>query len=227
MNVQLLTSKLLRTLREDGVQTTCRRAMAHISRRRTAEEPADEFDRLHGTDTGGREPLWKLSIGSPNARFGERYEATTAEELTAALDFLSEDLRNFTFIDLGCGKGRTLLVASERGFKRVIGVEFARELADTAARNLERRQAVNAIVLHADAGDFDFPDDDLVLYMYNPFSEVVVHQMLSRLRASAAKKRYVIYKAPRCADVLDASGFLQRHGQPAAAPHMEVWRGHA
>jgi SAM-dependent methyltransferase len=223
LNVQLLTAKLVRTFREDGMLEACRRAVAHLGRRRSVED----FDRMHGTDTGGLEPLWKLSIRSPNARFGERYEATHERELTAALDFLGEDLRSFVFIDLGCGKGRTLLVASSMGFERVIGVEFARELAEIAQRNLNRVQARNAMVLHADAADFEFPDGNVVLYLYNPFSEEIVQKVLGRLRASGPGKRYVVYKTPRCAHLLDASGFLDRFGRPPAAPHMEIWRGRA
>lgn len=111
MNVQLLTAKLIRTFREDGIQATCPRVIAHLGRQGSVED----LDRKHGTDTGGLEPLWKLSIRSPNARFGERYQATGEEELVAALTFLGEDLHDFTLIDLGCGKGRTLLVALTNG----------------------------------------------------------------------------------------------------------------
>jgi SAM-dependent methyltransferase len=221
MNVQLLTRKLMRTLRDDGVAAACRRVVAHLGQRPVVAD----FDRRHGTDTGGLEPLWKLSIGSPNARYGERYEATDEHELVAALEFLGEDLRGFTFIDLGCGKGRTLLVAARMGFAQVIGVEFARELAEIATGNLHRLQAANASVLHADAADFVFPHGNLVLYLYNPFSEQVLQQVMSRLRAADAGRRYVIYKRPRCAAVLDTSDFLERHGHPPTAAQMEIWRG--
>ena len=221
MNVQLLTRKLMRTLRDDGVAAACRRVVAHLGQ---PPEVAD-FDRRHGTDTGGLEPLWKLSIGSPNARYGERYEATDEHELVAALEFLGEDLRGFTFIDLGCGKGRTLLVAARMGFAQVIGVEFARELAEIATGNLRQLQAANAVVLHADAADFVFPHGDLVLYLYNPFSEQVLQQVMSRLHAADTGRRYVIYKRPRCAAVLDTSGFLERHGHPPTAAQMAIWRG--
>ena len=223
MNLQLLTSKLIHTFRTEGVPATCRRVMAHLGRKRSEED----FDRRHRTDTGGLEPLWKFSIRSPNARFGERYQATGEEELLAALEFLGEDFRDFTFIDLGCGKGRTLMVAANQGFRRVIGVEFAKELAEIATRNLARHQASNVIVSHSDAADFTFPNGDMVLYLYNPFSEEVLRKVVSNFRASAWNKLYLIYKTPRCADLLDASGFLKRFGQPPSAPQMEIWRGWA
>lgn len=221
MNVQLLAAQLTRMVARDGVGATCRRALSHWRARRAT----DAFDALHGTDTGGLEPLWKLDIASPNARHGERYEATTEDELVSALEFLSEPLHDFTFIDLGCGKGRTLLVASRLGFRRVIGVEFARELADTARRNLAAAGAERSQVLHADAADWAFPAGDTVVYLYNPFSEAVLSRVLDNLRAARSGRLYVVYKQPRCARLLDDSGFLARHGRPPRAPHIQVWRG--
>jgi len=38
------------------------------------------------------------------------------------------DLSKFTFIDLGAGKGRALLMASDYLFQKIIGVEFMPEL---------------------------------------------------------------------------------------------------
>ena len=47
-------------------------------------------------------------------------------------------LRDFTFIDLGCGKGRVLLMASDYPFKKIIGVEFMPELHRAAQKNIAR-----------------------------------------------------------------------------------------
>jgi SAM-dependent methyltransferase len=219
VNPLLLTRSVFRVLREGGVPAVCARALGGWAPGRVP----DAFDRRHGTDTGGLAPLWRLSIGSRNARFGERYQATQEGELVAALGFLGEDLRRFGFVDLGCGKGRTLLVAAALGFRQVTGVEFARELVQIAARNIERAGAVQARVLHADAAEFEFPPGDTVLYLYNPFSAEVLRQVLDRLRARAAR-RYVVYKTPRCAALLDACDFLEPLGSPADVPQMRVWR---
>lgn len=220
MNIQLLAGKLARTLREHGVQEACRRALGHLGRR----SAADPFDSRHGTDTGGLEPLWKLSIRSPNARFGERYEATGEQELTAALAHLGADYRRFTFIDLGCGKGRPLLVAARSGFARVVGVEFARELAEIARRNLQRQGATQATVVHGDAAEFAFPAGNLVVYLYNPFSDQVLRKVVAHLQADASGDCFVIYKSPRCAAVWDAAGTFSRMPSPPLAPHLAIWR---
>lgn len=220
MDVKLLATKIVQSLSKDGLRATLRKCLSHLEYDHSS---TDDFDLINGTDTGGIEPIWKFDICSPNARFGASYQVTQEQDINHALDFLHEDLQKFTFIDLGCGKGRTLLVASNLGFKQVVGVEFVSELVDIARVNLEKRQIVNAIVLHADAADFQFPDSDTVIYLYNPFSEEILRKVVANLQKHDSKKLYIIYKVPQYAEVLDTSGFLRRLGQPPTARDIQIW----
>lgn len=221
MNVMLLGSKVLQTLREEGFWAVFGKSVGSLQRSRCHE--TDDFDRKYGTDTGGIEPLWKFKIQSPNARFGTRYEATQELELEHAVAFLCEDLKAFTFIDLGCGKGRAIMIASRLGFGKLIGVEFVEELAEIARGNLEKLKIGNAVVLHTDAADFHFPDCNTVVYLYNPFSQQVLRRVLSNLQKCFGKKLYVIYKTPQYGEMFDSSGFLKRFDSPPRAPHMQMW----
>lgn len=220
MDVGLLLTKTVRRVRQVGLLATLQGALRHVTRVRAE----DDFDRIHGTDTGAFESLWKLKIRSPNARFGNSYQATDEQELLDAIQFIHENPRTFTFIDIGCGKGRTLLVASKLGFKNVIGVEFARELTEIARTNLAKVGIANAVVEHADAVDFRFPDSDMILYLYNPFSEEVLRRVVGNLREFHSRKLYVIYKMPICGNVFDSSGFLTRFGCPPARPNIQIWK---
>lgn len=221
MHVLLLASKVVQTLSQEGLWAVLCKGLRVLERARS-NEPED-FDVKYGTDTGGIEPLWKFKIQSPNARFGVRYEATQELELVHAIAFLCEDLKTFTFVDLGCGKGRAVMIASSLGFKNLIGVEFALELVEIAKSNLAKRKILNAIVLHADASDFRFSDSNAVVYLYNPFSQEVLKKVISNLKECFGKKLYVIYKTPQYGELLDASGFLKRCGSPSKAPHMKIW----
>jgi SAM-dependent methyltransferase len=222
MNVKLFAQKIVRSVRDDGIPASIRKAPQYLRRSRT---DADDFDARNGTDTGGFEHIWKFHIRSDNARFGTHYRATSERDLTKAVNSLGEDVRGFTFVDLGCGKGKTLMVASRLGFRRVIGVEFASELAAIARANLVAVGIDNAVVIEGDAAVFDFPDDSLVLYLYNPFSREVMNQVIENLGKSRGAKMYVIYKNPTYADsVLDSSGFLQRHGRLVTESNIQVWR---
>lgn len=220
MDVQLLVVKIAQKLRQDGLRATFSKAFAYVTRSRTA----DDFDVKHGTDTGGFEPLWKFQISSPNRRFGFSYQATDEKELADAVNFLHEDPQNLTFIDLGCGKGRALLGAANLGFKQVIGVEFAHELAEIARKNLAKMRIASAVVVQTDAAEYRFPNSDMVVYLYNPFLQEVMQKVVANLRESLSGKLYVIYKVPKCAAIFDTSGFLTRLGSPPARAYIQIWK---
>jgi len=223
MDVQLLGAKIVQTYRRDGLAATIRKAFVALARVRNT----GDFDRIHGTDTSNIELLWQFKIDSPNARFGARYQATDEQMLVDAISFLPEPPQDFTFVDIGCGKGRTLLVASKLGFRQVIGVEFAHELAEIARTNLAKMGFANAVVLDLDAADFQFPHTDMVVYFYNPFSIEVMRKVLANLRRSSAKRLYIIYRVPECADLLDSCGFLDRLGGPPGRQDIQIWRASA
>jgi SAM-dependent methyltransferase len=102
-----------------------------------------------------------------------------------ALDIRHED---YTFIDIGCGKGRVLLIASELPFRRIIGVEFAPSLAEIARQNLRHYRGLQRCkdieVITGDATEYEFPSGPQVLYFYSPFSPAVLDQVVRRVEDS-------------------------------------------
>jgi len=108
------------------------------------------------------------------------------EEIMQALP---ADKSNFTFIDLGSGKGRVLLMASQYGFERIIGVELVPEWHRVAEENIRRFTAEHAPAMPissfcGDARDFQFPAEPLVVYLFNPFPEPVLAAVMEHLRES-------------------------------------------
>jgi SAM-dependent methyltransferase len=98
----------------------------------------------------------------------------------------------YTFFDVGSGKGRVLFVAAEYPFRKVRGVEFAGELHEQAKANIiryrHRKQRCSDIEsIHADAATFDFPNENLVIYLFNPFGPEVLGRMLAKLDLSIEK----------------------------------------
>ena len=90
----------------------------------------------------------------------------------------------FTFIDLGAGMGRALLLASEFPFRKVVGVELNPKLAGIARRNVAhwkaRGLAVTPIrVIYGDAVEFKIPAGPCVAFMFNPFGAPVMRRLLS------------------------------------------------
>lgn len=228
MDAQLLFAKTFRRLREVGVLATIREALGILRSNESniaTHGFIDEFDIKSGTDTGRSVRLWKLKISSPNARYGRFYQTSGEEELRETISYLGESPQTFTFIDLGCGKGKTLLVASSLGFKQVIGVEFAGELAAVAQENIRKLGINNAVAILGDAADFHFPTDDIVLYLYNPFSEEVMHKVIANLKAANCRKMYVIYKKGDCDELFDRCGFLNRLSSAPGRATIKIWHG--
>lgn len=177
-----------------------------------------EFDRRFGVDTIGKIPLSALTVDSDNVRHGGRYGATRQDLFQEMFAQLPIDYTDKVFIDFGSGKGKALLLASELPFRRIIGVEFARELHEVAAVNIRRYRsasqkchAVESVCL--DAAAFAIPDEPLVCYFFAPFGAAVMRQVLANLRQSLEahpRELYVIYHNPLEAQLMDESDFLVR-----------------
>lgn len=143
------------------------------------------FDAEWGVDTGGTQLLLDLTIDSPNAVLGGSHIATGPHQFASAMSGLDIDLRGCTFVDLGSGKGRALIMAAGYPFAGIVGVEFAEELDAICRRNLERLADPRVSCRLGDAEQFEFPSTDLVVFMNNPFDPPLVERIARRLAASA------------------------------------------
>jgi SAM-dependent methyltransferase len=145
-------------------------------------------DRTLAIETAGRVDLADLGLADPE-RVG--YEAGGWLDLPRVLH--SEAItRDDVFLDLGCGKGRTILMASLYAFGRITGVELSFDLAQTALRNLETfrppRRCENIEIVVGDAVDYAIPDDVTVAYLYNPFRGQTFDRVIANLIASIDRR---------------------------------------
>ena len=105
-------------------------------------------------------------------------------------------------VDLGCGKGRVLLIASEFGFKEVRGVEISPLLCDIAKNNCsiyKARTNTNAdfAILESDVLDYRIKDDEDVFFLFNPFDAYILKQVLQNILASLQRRKrkiWIIYR---------------------------------
>ena len=138
----------------------------------------------------------------------------------------------FTFVDLGAGMGRAVLLASEYPFREVVGVELHQTLAGIARKNAARWRAQGRAkapmrVVCKDAVEFGFPSGPCVLFLFNPFGAPVLRLLLKKL-ASGLTKRAV--KAGEV-DILyvnnEHEGVLERQPGFIRLFHGEVRRSRA
>ena len=205
------------------------------------------FDHANGTDTSGVMELHTIRAHTDHPALAHAgvYAGSQPSVIRAALDALPP-LRAATFIDLGCGKGRPLLVAAERPFREVVGVDLSSELADIARANaaiMEARTPGRAPirVVVGDAASHPLPSGDVVLFLYNPFGAPIVAEVLAVVeRALEVERRaiYIISCNPVHGGLFDASPVLIRRwarmvhcarGEIGYGPDTEdavvIWQG--
>lgn len=140
------------------------------------------------------------------------------EMLDALRDLTHLDYGDFTFLDLGSGKGRTLLMASSYPFRRIVGVELLPSLHQIAQENLrqyksESQKCFALESICADATPFPFPGEPLVVFLFNPFGEAGMRQVTANLEASLRthpRAVYVLYYNPLLEHVLRETSMLRK-----------------
>ncbi|HLW84440.1 MAG TPA: class I SAM-dependent methyltransferase [Candidatus Sulfotelmatobacter sp.] len=179
-------------------------------RRRQRYGDAD-YDWDHRLNTTSAAVSWRdRLLGVFHSPYQPTEPALFHEMLEALQQQAGPDFREFTFIDLGSGKGRTLMLASDYPFRRIVGVELLPSLHQIAQENLkqyssESQKCFAMESICADATDFPFPAEPTVLYLFNPFPESGLRRMLANLEQSLQQNPrpvYVLYHNPLLEDVL-------------------------
>ncbi|HZS57108.1 MAG TPA: class I SAM-dependent methyltransferase [Bryobacteraceae bacterium] len=172
-----------------------------------------KFDLLNGVDTSGYIVAEKLGLD----RSAHEYIACAEHTILSAFALLPIDFGEFALIDLGCGKGRVLIVAAKRfSFRQIIGVEISEQLVQIARHNV--RNFGNVSVVTCDAAHYDVPGEPCVVFLANPFEADILSAVISKLEQRSKYSScpfYVLYVVPQFQELLDKAPFLQRLPSPA------------
>lgn len=146
-------------------------------------------------------------------------EQTLFHEMIAALvQHTNLDFKEFTFVDLGSGKGRTLLMASDYPFRKIVGIELLQNLHQIAQKNLEQYQSSSQKCFSlesicADATTFPIPEGPLILYLFNPFPESGLRRTIAKIDQDLSRTprpAYVLYHNPQLESVLSENGRFEK-----------------
>lgn len=160
-----------------------------------------DYDWEHRVNTTGANVSWQ-------ARFigllTSSYQPIEPEIFREMLEGLRTDFREFTFVDIGSGKGRALLMASEYPFRRIVGVELLPELHRIAQENIQilRNKNLRAAPIESlcgDATEYNFPDEPLIVYLFHPLTETAFKTVIENLARSLRERPRavrVIYANP-------------------------------
>ena len=179
-----------------------------------------DYDCDYGVDT-----TWARLPISVRLRevFTERlYQPTVPDEFSEIMQYLATvDFTEYTFIDLGSGKGRALLLAAMYPFYEIAGVEVQQELHRIAEQNIANfdvpgQQCRNVWSRCLDARYYEFPPTPIILYLFNPFPDYVMKQVIANLEKSIRENPrpvHIIYNAPWEKQILDQANFLESYAE--------------
>jgi len=171
---------------------------------------------MHGVTTHAVMFLSQLDATRTNEAYAHatHYEAVPVKELRAMLAALPDDaIAASTFVDVGAGMGRAMMIASEYPFKRILGIELSPALAQIARENLARARDLatrcrDVRLVRGDARRRTFPAGNLVVFLFNPFDGSALRETITRIAGSraAGDTVYVLYHTPVHREVLEAFG---------------------
>ena len=216
-------ARLKWSLSQHGLGETLRAALKRRQPPTECQPQQHPFDSQHGVDTSGLIVGSELRSGHPHDAFNTAYYGIAPSRFRQVMERWIADeshpaIQNYSFIDLGCGKGRAVLMASEFGFRQAIGVELHSSLAKTAEANLELWVAAGHItcplrIVCQDAAEFEFPGGACLLYLFHPFTAPVLTRVIERIKSEFAGRPSlldVIYFNPEAGELFEATGGFQR-----------------
>lgn len=206
--------RFTKSLRELGLRTTIFRFYVVI---------VDFFfDRKYGTDTFTWSGQDDVTIENDNKERGQSYQGTRIVPLRKLLNSIKSMIpANGVLVDIGCGKGRVLLIASQFGFRKARGVEYAHELCEIAKNNcavFKRKTGSETEfqIIEADAANYVIKNDENVFFMFNPFDKVVMNEVLNNISASLKiqpRRILIIYCTPTCGSFIEQQGSFVKSGE--------------
>jgi SAM-dependent methyltransferase len=154
------------------------------------------FDHANGVRTSGLVAGRHLKSGHRHDRHATAYYGVAPSVFQALVKRWQRSrpaapIEETTFIDVGAGMGRAVLLAAEMPFRSVIGVELNPTLVRIARRNLAlwrkagRARAPMGVVC-ADAAEFLFPAGPCIAFLFNPFGAAVMRRLLRNIAARFA-----------------------------------------
>jgi hypothetical protein len=199
--------------------------------RRKIQPAIHPFDQLHGTDTSGLIPGTVIAQGT-SAKVSEltAYYGVAPSILHGLLDIWlqrtsPQPIEQTVFLDIGAGKGRALLLASQFPFLRVEGVELNPDLASIANANISlwsndlRSEALSPLTLHhADATTHPLPPEPTLAFLFHPFELPILRRFLRHIETSISNN-------PRPFDLIYANAEHDSHLDHHPA-FRRLWFGH-
>jgi SAM-dependent methyltransferase len=147
------------------------------------------FDEEFGVRTSGLVAGRHLKSGHRHDRHATAYFGVAPSVFRALVKRWQRSrpaaaMEEFSFLDVGAGMGRAVLLAAELPFRQVLGVELNPTLARIARKNLTvwralRRTRAPMSIVCGDAVEFRLPAGPCLAFLFNPFGAPVMRRLLT------------------------------------------------
>jgi SAM-dependent methyltransferase len=173
------------------------------------------FDLANGIDTITQIPKEDFRGAIGNLTHGLHYSSSWTSEIVFGFDacrkYLGRDFENYAFLDIGCGRGKVQIkwqqLLQRQGLKQAVyGLDYYDHLIDAAQQNHRKVFQREGTFFCADATEFDYRSlgNRLIVYLFNPFDDVILRAVLQRLEGHSV---LVIYNNPEQEHVLRDGGY--------------------
>ena len=156
------------------------------------------FDLENGVRTSGLIPGRFLKTGHTHDRHSTAYFGVAPSVFHALIKRWRRTkpcapIEEFTFLDLGAGMGRAILLATEYPFRKVMGVELHPKLANIGRRNLSKWRSAGRVrspvkITCGDAISARIPPGPCLIFLFNPFGESMMRRLIKRLAITFARR---------------------------------------
>jgi SAM-dependent methyltransferase len=172
-------------------------------------------EKKYGIRTIGIDTLSGI-VSVEDRKHVSKYEPVNYYTSSRLFDYLQPADFTTTFLDAGCGKGRLLAMGAAYGFTDIIGIDLSKKLCDTAAtvcRSIKTKYPNTSITIKCvDARYYCIPETVGVIFLFNPFDEVVMNEFIKKVSESLHLKNRplkVLYANPQCKQLWLEAGFKE------------------
>jgi SAM-dependent methyltransferase len=147
-------------------------------------------------------------------------------------EFLKEKMTEYTFVDVGCGKGKVLLVWRQECRRngvdqKIFGVDYYRPFVETAKANYLKVYGQEPSIFLSNIANVetDVFGERNIAYLFNPFDEEMLDDFLCRFSKANS---IIIYNVPVHFGLLSQHGYKKLYEKRGFHPqaHTMIFSNH-
>jgi SAM-dependent methyltransferase len=173
-------------------------------------------EKKYKLDTSGFDELQHLQKKGIDITHSTIYMPVNYYMVEKMMEEIRKDSPGEVFLDIGCGKGRAMALAAYHGFRKITGIDISEKFCAEARKNLEPLRAlfpgVSFHILLQDAFYYEIPTDVSVIFIFNPFDEVIMSGVVKNILQSQEenpRRISIIYINPLYENLFTENGFVK------------------